>query len=252
MKRALVYAATVVALALAPASGSAQWSNSTETDEMTGQSQHFAMSDRVSARSPMTFPYTDVEGWLGYGCTEFGEWVYFGFTEAPNITRTEIGDGFERISTRVRWGQTVSSVSLDQEFGSHFVHFVDDRPAINGILSTESVLLELAWFGQERSYFEFSLQGAPEAVANARALCGVDPEELERIADQMARADEPQRRRNVTAPATVRREPTAASDSIGHYTPGRVVRVIECEGGWCRIRMGIRDGYIRQGSIGSR
>jgi len=138
---------------------------------MTGKRQVFATSPIVSATEKMDFPYRDVTAWLGVGCDGKSEWAYIGFSKAPNLTDTDIGDGYNRINTRIKWNETVQNVTLIQEWGAPFLHFENDRQVISKITSANSALLELKWYGQNHPYFNFSLDGAVAAVTEMRKQC---------------------------------------------------------------------------------
>lgn len=148
-----------------------QWETFTSVDKMTGKRQVFATSPKVPPTEPMGFPYRAVTAWLGVGCDGKSEWAYIGFSEAPNLTDTETENGYNRINTRIKWNESIQNVTLIQEWGSAFLHFQDDRQGIGKIITTKSALLELKWYGQDRPYFSFPLDGAAAAVAEIRKQC---------------------------------------------------------------------------------
>ena len=147
------------------------WTHSTSNDEMTGELSAYATSPRVAPKSRMNFPYSDTQSWLAVGCDSDSEWIYFGFTNAPNLNNTDIQDGYNVITTRVRWDETVENTPLTQKWGAAFIHFRDAKSAIARIGGSKSVLLELDWHSQRPVYFEFPLYGSSKAIAQIRELC---------------------------------------------------------------------------------
>lgn len=157
-----------------PTTASAQWRQSTQTDEITGERSVFAISPRVGATRAMSFPYSDTRAWIGFGCTETSEWAYLGFSEAPNLTDSETGDGFNRVSARSRWDDEVRTERLRQDWGDRFLTFSDSRPVIERIRSAGTFLIELNWYGNGPTYFRFPLRGSTAGIDQARRACGRD------------------------------------------------------------------------------
>jgi hypothetical protein len=149
----------------------AQWTTSISKDEMTGEHTCYAHSRAVSPVEKMGFPYGDTTAWLGVGCDGKTEWVYVGFNESPNLIDTTTEDGFERIQTRIKWDDTVETVTLTQEWGGEFIHFTNDKAAIDRIAQSNTVLLELNWYGEGRTYFRIPLSGSSAAISKMRSTC---------------------------------------------------------------------------------
>lgn len=172
---------------LAPGTVVAEWSTSISRDEMTGKVQAFATSDWVSPTKPMRFPYNDVRGIMGVGCkesdlsgtrsdgttwTHTSYWAYFKFTDAPNLTNVDVGDGYSTFRTRVRWDDEIETVEMRQTWGAPSIQFRSSTSAIEKISASSSVLLELQWHGSGKVYFEFPLNGSAKALAEAKQACG--------------------------------------------------------------------------------
>jgi len=151
----------------------AQWTNSVSKDEMTNEQVVVAMSPHATSSRPMELPYSDTEAWVGFMCDGKNEWVYIDFSNTPNIVNSEPTEGFSHFSTRVRWGTEVKTVQLSQKWGASAISFLDGRDALKRLTnrSADSLLLELDWYGNGVVYFQFSLVGAADAIANARASC---------------------------------------------------------------------------------
>lgn len=147
------------------------WRSFTSKDEMTGKLQAFAHSPQTSPTRRMEFPYNSVEAWLGVGCDEKSEWVYIGFNSAPNLANDETEDGYNLISTRIKWDDSLENVKLTQDWGAKFIHFREDGSALSKISASSKALLELQWHGEQPTYFEFSLNGSSKAITEMRNEC---------------------------------------------------------------------------------
>ncbi len=147
------------------------WTTHTSKDKMTGKFSAYATSPRVEPTKRMSFPYGDVTSWIGVGCNSEDEWVYFGFNKTPNISNDDTKDGFNLITTRVKWNSNVETVELTQSWGADYIHFRNDRSAISKIAASNTVLLELDWHGQSGVYFEYSLKGSSKAISKIRSQC---------------------------------------------------------------------------------
>lgn len=177
MRRSILLTASLFLLlgSAPPKDQEQQWRHHTSKDEMTGEVQAFATSPRTGPTRQMDFPYTDVEGWLGFGCDGQDEWAYIGFTEAPNLTNSDPqSGGYSTFTVRVRWDDEVQTMRMTQEWGSRFLHFQSDATAIEKIAASNEVLVELKWYGSGSVYFQFSLSGSANAIAHARAAVGSD------------------------------------------------------------------------------
>ena len=64
----------------------AEWGFGKSQDEMTGEVQAYAVSQKVETNNSLSFPYTYLQSWLGFGCDSDSEWSYIGFTESPNLS----------------------------------------------------------------------------------------------------------------------------------------------------------------------
>ncbi len=149
------------------------WRYFSQTDEMTGEVSHFAMSPDAKPARQMSFPYSGVKSWVAFGCNSSSEWAYFGFTDSPNITGDQTRDGYNEIETRIRWDSAVSETKLIQEWGSDAVHFsrAEKAEAAGRLASSNSVRLELNWYGQGRVHFDYTLKGSSAAITKARSGC---------------------------------------------------------------------------------
>lgn len=150
---------------------STDWSTTSSKDEMTGKVSVFAASKTAYPIPTMKFPYSDVKSWIGVGCDGENEWVYFGFSNDPNLTNTSTEDGYSLISTRLKWDDKVENVKLTQDWGSRFIHFREDKKALLNLKNAQNVKLELQWHSQDRVYFNYSLRGSSKAIQEIQQKC---------------------------------------------------------------------------------
>ena len=70
-----------------------------------------------------------------------------------------------------RWDDNLEYIFFTQDFGDKFLNINDDENAISQIIKSISVLLELNWYGQGKTYFNFSLGGSSSAIKTMRKYC---------------------------------------------------------------------------------
>jgi hypothetical protein len=149
-----------------------RWQSFESEDEMTSEKSAYAASPRSSSNRAMDFPYQGTESWLGFGCDSESEWVYLGFSEAPNLNDTDIQDGYNVINTRVKWDDSVVQETFTQKWSDPFLSFRKDDQAIRRIVGGNNVLVELDWHGQKQAViFSFTLRDSSNAIAEARQKC---------------------------------------------------------------------------------
>ena len=147
------------------------WTTSISKDEMTGKKRAYAHSDTTTPTRQMGFPYANVTARLTVGCNDKSEWAYFNFTETPDLLDTSTEDGYDTFDSRIKWDDLVSNVKMMQTWGASSIHFWDYKSAISKIAESNTVLLELNWYGEGRAYFKFSLSGSSSALAKIRRAC---------------------------------------------------------------------------------
>lgn len=147
---------------------SAEWRTFSSKDEMTGVTTWFAHSQQVTSTKKMDFPYHNTKSWLGVGTDGENEWTYIGFSNEPNISNDETQDGYSVIRTRVKWDEEIEKMSFTQDWGSKFINFREDEYAITKIENSNTMLLELSWYGQDKVYFSFPLDGSKDAINKIR------------------------------------------------------------------------------------
>lgn len=150
----------------------ANWNISINSDEMTGKQQAFAISPAVKLTKPMSSPYNNVSSWIGVGCDGAKPWAFIGFNQAPNLSDSTTKDGYNAISTRIKWNEEVEKINLTQDWGAKFVHFNNDDIIIKKIASSNEVLLELNWYGNGNVHFNYPLSGSASALNKIAKECG--------------------------------------------------------------------------------
>ena len=147
------------------------WHTFTSKDEMTGKFSAYATSPRVYPSPQMSFPYQKVSSKMTIGCNSTSEWAYFSFESSPNLTKDETKDGYNLISTRIKWDDSVENVQLTQDWGARFIHFLNGQNAITKIENSNTAKLELNWHGERPTYFEYTLNGSSTSLKEIRSLC---------------------------------------------------------------------------------
>lgn len=149
-----------------------QWHSFESEDEMTGDAASYASSPRTTSNRPLDFPYQGTESWLGFGCDGAKEWAYVGFSNAPNLNNTETKNGYNLITTRVKWDESVVRETLTQKWGDPFLSFRNDSQVIRRVIGSNTVLIELDWHAQNRTaLFPYTLLGSSDAITEARQRC---------------------------------------------------------------------------------
>lgn len=153
----------------------AAWNVSGSTDPMTNEKAYYATSDSTSSLRPMGFPYEDTKSWVGVGCDGTGsKWVYFGFTNKPNMTDDDTKDGYSVAHRRIKWDDRLTSIRMTQSWGSDFIHASDDKLTIINLKKHSSVTLDMSgWHSAEGAYFTYGLAGATKAINSAFSKCGI-------------------------------------------------------------------------------
>lgn len=151
----------------------AKWDISYKTDKMTGKKSAFAISPDTSSVETMSFPYTNTYGNLVVGCNEKIESIYFVFNNQPNLLNSQTEQGYNIIDTRIKIDKKVDTVTLTQDWGSRFLYFLYKKHWIKKLLNSKSknLLLELNWYGNGATYFNFDINGSKEAIKKIRDFC---------------------------------------------------------------------------------
>jgi hypothetical protein len=148
------------------------WRTSEHKDKMTGKLSEYAYSPTIMPLSKMGFPYGSIESNILVGCQSGYYFVFIEFNIAPNLLGTETKNGYNAIRTRIKWGTDAAEyVSLGQDWGSKNIYFSDRNSAISKIRSEGTLLLELNWYDEGTTYFEYQLDGAKEAIDKINGGC---------------------------------------------------------------------------------
>lgn len=85
-----------------------------------------AVSTEVGSVRPMSFPYGDTKARIFVDCDR--AWVRF--SESPNLTGGDIGDGYTRYTVAVRANGNDARWQVSQSWGDQDLRFVDSSRAI--------------------------------------------------------------------------------------------------------------------------
>jgi hypothetical protein len=162
MKKAMF----LIAMVFVTMNGVAQWTTHTSTDEMTGDKSFYAVSPDTKPTKAMGFPYADVFSNIVVGWNDKSQWVYFWFSDDPNLLNSETEDGYNLITARVKWDDNPpESIVLYQEWSSKFVApWEDDEGFIKKLKTHNALLLELSWYGNGKVYFRYNLRGSSSKI----------------------------------------------------------------------------------------
>ena len=151
------------------------WKTYTQEDEVTGEKTAYAKSSYTSPKYAMSYPYNDIEAWIGVGSDGDREWAYIGFSSSLNLDNITLRDdnGNEIVRPRTKWDEELIELDLRHEPGSRFLTFAwsdIQEGFVRSIAEHNTFLLELEWRGQGKVYFEFSLKGSTAALREMRRL----------------------------------------------------------------------------------
>ena len=171
MENKITILLVIIFLFLFSSSIYAEWDTQISMDKMTGEKSAYATSSYTGPLVKMSFPHDNLKTWLAVGCQGQSEWAYIGFSSGPNLINTETKDGYNKVKTRIKWDSNLENIYFTQTWGAKFLHFDDHKNAISKIIKSNSVLLELDWYGQGKKYFNFSLTGSSSAIKKIRTEC---------------------------------------------------------------------------------
>jgi hypothetical protein len=164
-----------------PAISAEKWDFRTKKDQMTGETAYFANSPVISPTKTLGFPYNNVKSRIGIGCKNGSKWMYFAFTDAPNLKDGNIKNNYSEFKVRIKIDDLLTYVWLRQDWGESYLHVSDEsrifdehikkHDLISAVSKSSKILLELPWYGVGDAYFSYPLSGASEAVGQQNANC---------------------------------------------------------------------------------
>lgn len=149
----------------------AKWSISKNKDEMTGESSVYVFSNNVYSTKKMYSPYNKTSSVIGIGCDKDDAWIYVSFSAPPNLNDKVTKNGYNLIITRVKFNDEIKDVAMTQDWGSKVIHFKEDDYIIRKIKDSNTMLLELNWYGNDKVYFKYNLAGSTKAINKAFKKC---------------------------------------------------------------------------------
>lgn len=135
------------------------WNIFNSTDEMTEKKAIYLKSENGTTIHPMDYPYSGTESRIIFGCNDNDIWSYFWFSTKPNITNDVTEHGYSRSKSRIRFDNTLDTISLTQEWGSKFMHVIYASWFIDNLKQSSTVKLELNWHSQNNTIFEYNVHG---------------------------------------------------------------------------------------------
>lgn len=157
-------------LLLTTASASAAWTQHDSEDKMSGTSTAYTFSENVLPEKTLKFPYAKSKSFIAIACNKTDTWAYVGFTSA-NITGGDIKSGYRLHDIRVKFDDTITTVSTMQPSGSDHLHMFDVSGFINKVSAGTTLLVEVEWYGQGDVIFEHDLTGSTDAINQMKAKC---------------------------------------------------------------------------------
>ena len=142
---------------------------------MSGRETFFITTNWISPKYPMSFPYQKNESSIIIARTKNGTgiMIFFQFTTAPSINDTKINDGSNKIITRIKFGEQLERIRLDQKWGSKYLSVYSEIAIIQNLWNAKEVLLELNWHGSNNIYFKYSIEGVLEEIDHLKAKCKI-------------------------------------------------------------------------------
>ncbi len=158
------------------ASANPNWKNIENKDEMTGKKSYAVISKDFGPTRTMGFPYNNTISWITLYCDKKRNRVTFnfGFNTAPNISNAKIiKKNFNKIKTRIKFGQNITQVDLLQNWGGKNMVLVDFDKYKEDFINSDELLLELNWYDIGNIYFKYSTKGSSKALSGLKNRCGI-------------------------------------------------------------------------------
>lgn len=128
-----------------------------------------AVSATVESSRPMSFPYADATARILVDCDS----AWMRFSESPNLTGGDIGDGYSIHSVTVRVdGNNAGRWRVRQPWGDKDLYFLDDSRTIAALSSGSTFDVALPWYGKRPAVFSWSLNRSSEMIRNS---CDQEP-----------------------------------------------------------------------------
>ena len=164
--------------------GGDAWYTKPSIDEMTGKKSWYAYSPKASPIRALDYPYGKVYSQAIVGCSNGSYWSYLFFSEAPNLTVDEDGDGYSVSKNRIKWDQELDILKFKQNWGEKYLHIQKNSKFIRSLREHNELYVELNWYNNPGTIFKYSLEGSSVAIKELEKTCGtvpiyISPQELE-------------------------------------------------------------------------
>ncbi len=154
----------------------AEWTYKEKVDRMTDKKKCFAVTDYVKSLEPMEFPYTGTKSAMIVYCSEnFVDLeectVAFTFTSDPNLTNIEFDEVGPYVITRMRFDKNPPK-KIKLYVGDEFL-LANDGKILYELPGHKKLLLELNWFGNGLTYFEYPIEGGDQIIEKLKEGCQI-------------------------------------------------------------------------------
>lgn len=179
MGRYLKIAGILIVSLLSVNKAIAEWYYKTSIDRMTDKKNCIAYTDLVKSLEPMNFPYTGTKSRMFIVCSENFKHlsecsISFAFTSNPNISNIEFDEIGTYFKTRIRFDKEPPEV-VKMYIMENFLFVNDVNKILKGLKKGhKSLLVELNWFGNGRTYFRYPISGASEILEKLKEGCQIN------------------------------------------------------------------------------
>lgn len=173
MRRTIKRLILASALTITSVNSFAGWTTLPSKDTSDGRSGMHSRSTYVRPIKLMNFPYSDVEASISINCAYKKLWVSFNFNETPTLVGATIEDRYSTINSRLKWDEKIENSVLQQVQGSKNLTVLNDSLILDKLLKHERLTLELDWYGNGKTHFNFPLDGVSESVHKITEKCNL-------------------------------------------------------------------------------
>lgn len=164
----------IVAVSLASLHVSAEgWKVTEGNDPMAESKTYYATSPMVKSLEGMRHPYSDVESWIGVGCSNKYYWAYIGYTNS-NFTGGEYKRGKTYHKTKIKYDDKLENITLFEGSSGrdHLeVYIKDERHFLRQIMSSNEVTTGISWHKMGDVWFKYPLSGSDGAIREVFEKC---------------------------------------------------------------------------------
>ena len=144
-----------------------KWRTINLTSEFGEIASKAAVSEWAIPLRQMDFPYQDVRARIFVECDA----VWFRFDDDPNLTDSEVGDGYSthRVRYRLDGGDEIRTWRGNQRWGGTDINLRDSASAVAAISRGDRLDVVFNWYGEGNVVFQWELSGSTKAIKDS---CG--------------------------------------------------------------------------------